>query len=70
MVSAAKPRYITPEEYLDAERKAEFKSEYFCGEIVAMSGSSPRHGTITVNITREVSQQSHGREMHSGPKRE
>jgi Uma2 family endonuclease len=60
MVSAIKPRYVTPEEYLEAERKAEFKSEYFCGEIVAMSGSSPRHGTITVNVTGEFRSQLKG----------
>jgi Uma2 family endonuclease len=60
MVSAPKPRYVTPEAYLEAERKAAFRSEYFCGEIVAMSGSSPRHGTITVNVTGEIRSQLKG----------
>ncbi|MGI8741891.1 MAG: hypothetical protein ACR2NN_04855 [Bryobacteraceae bacterium] len=30
---------ISPEQYLDLERKAEFKSEYFDGEIFAMAGA-------------------------------
>jgi len=34
-----KPR-VTSEEYLALERKAERKSEYFNGEIFAMSGAS------------------------------
>ena len=29
--------YITPEEYLKAERTAEFKSEYFEGQVYAMA---------------------------------
>ena len=36
------------------------KSEYFCGEIVAMSGSSPHHAAITVNLTGEVRSQLKG----------
>ena len=32
--------YLTPEQYLEIERKAEFKSEYYQGEMFAMSGAS------------------------------
>jgi Uma2 family endonuclease len=42
--------YITPEEYLAIERKAEYKSEYFNGEMFAMAGASERHATIVANI--------------------
>jgi hypothetical protein len=31
---------MTPQEYLDRERKAEHKSEYYNGEVFAMSGVS------------------------------
>ena len=45
---------ISPEEYLDADRKAEFKSEYYQGVIYAMSGGSPVHSLIIGNLTREL----------------
>jgi Uma2 family endonuclease len=41
---------VTPDEYLERERKAEFRSEYRNGEIVAMSGASIRHGRIVGNL--------------------
>jgi Uma2 family endonuclease len=46
--------FVTPEEYLALERAADFKSEYFSGEMVAMSGASHRHETIAVNLTAEI----------------
>ena len=42
---------ITPEQYLEAERKAEFKHEYFDGEVFAMSGGTYPHGTIIADLT-------------------
>ena len=42
--------FYTPEEYLALERKAEYKSEYFAGEIFAMSGASERHNLIVGNV--------------------
>ncbi len=38
--------FITPEQYLDLERKAEFKSEYFDGEIFAMAGVGRKHNLL------------------------
>ena len=49
MSSIAARTYLTPEEYIVAERKATRKSEYLSGEIVAMSGASNEHNLITVN---------------------
>lgn len=46
--------YLTPEEYLAIERKAEHKSEYFNGEMFAMSGASPRHVLIVTNVVAEL----------------
>jgi Uma2 family endonuclease len=40
---------LTPEEYLALERTAEYKSEYFAGEIFAMAGASERHISIVAN---------------------
>jgi Uma2 family endonuclease len=42
--------YVTPEEYLARERRAEFKNEYLNGRIVAMTGASPEHAGIVLNI--------------------
>lgn len=42
--------YLSPEEYLALERKAEFKSEYMDGVVYALAGASPRHNLIVANI--------------------
>jgi Uma2 family endonuclease len=49
MSSQPKSHY-TPEEYLALERKADYRSEYFAGEIFAMSGASERHNLIVGNV--------------------
>ena len=49
MSAIAARTYLTPEEYIAAERKAPLKSEYLSGEIVAMSGASNEHNLITMN---------------------
>lgn len=53
--------YLTPEEYLALERKAEYKNEYVDGEIVAMTGASRKHNLIVVNIGGELRRQLKGR---------
>ena len=57
---AMQPRY-TPEEYLALERKADYKSEYANGQVIAMAGASRSHNLIAGNLYREVSQQLRGR---------
>lgn len=47
-------RYIPPEEYLELERKADVKLEYFAGEMFAMAGGSKAHALIASNIIREL----------------
>src|SRR5439155_7242290 len=49
-MSAAPKLRCTPEEYLEIDRAAQFKSEYFHGEIFAMAGASEDHNTITFNV--------------------
>jgi Uma2 family endonuclease len=44
----------TAEEYLDRERRAEYRSEYYLGEIFAMAGGSEQHALITLNIASEL----------------
>jgi Uma2 family endonuclease len=49
--------YLTPEEYLALERKAEFKSEYIDGVVYALAGGSPRHSLLAANIITSLSVQ-------------
>ena len=53
-MSAQPIPFYTPEQYLELERKAEFKSEYISGQIFAMAGGSPRHSKIAYNIGGEL----------------
>ena len=41
---------ITESEYLELERKADFKSEYYNGEIFAMAGATLIHNKIVSNL--------------------
>ncbi|MBI3756839.1 MAG: Uma2 family endonuclease [Deltaproteobacteria bacterium] len=59
---AVQPKpYLTPEEYLAIEREAEYKSEYFNGEMFAMAGASERHVLIVTNVVSELRGQLKGR---------
>ncbi len=49
MLKPNKQNY-TPEEYFATEQFAEYKSEYFHGEIFAMPGGTPDHNRITINF--------------------
>jgi Uma2 family endonuclease len=50
MVSTGQKNKYTEQEYLELERKAEYKSEFFNGEIFAMAGTSNAHNLITGNF--------------------
>ena len=52
MSALTKTKKYTPEEYLALEEKAEFRSEYDNGVIVAMAGGTINHVRITNNIDR------------------
>lgn len=47
-------RYYTPEEYLEIEEKAEYKSEYRDGEIVPMTGGTTNHNKIALNLAASL----------------
>ncbi len=53
MSAQPQPR-LTPEQYLESERAAEFRSEYYCGQIFAMAGGSYQHFQIIGNVTGEL----------------
>jgi Uma2 family endonuclease len=46
-------RRLTEDEYLRIERAAEFKSEFFDGEMFAMSGGTLQHSLIATDLARE-----------------
>src|SRR5205085_7438985 len=49
--------YLSPDEYLAIERKAEFKSEYVDGVLYAMAGGSERHNLIAGNTLTALNNQ-------------
>jgi Uma2 family endonuclease len=64
-MSAIPKTKLTPEEYLKIERKAEFKSEYFKGEMFAMAGAKRNHNKITTNLSGLVWQHLKGKNCES-----
>jgi len=53
MITAEPIHRLTETEYLQIERAAEFKSEFFDGELFAMAGGTLRHSLISTNLARE-----------------
>ena len=53
---------LTARDYLAIESRAEFRSEFFNGEMFAMSGASPRHHFIRENLSIEI-----GTRLKGGP---
>ena len=45
---------MTPEQYLEAERKADFKSEYYDGHVWTMAGATYAHVAIIGNLAGEL----------------
>ncbi|KYC39792.1 hypothetical protein WA1_30020 [Scytonema hofmannii PCC 7110] len=51
MVTSRHEYYISPEEYLEAEKSSQIKHEYIDGQVFAMTGASDAHVTITINLS-------------------
>jgi len=73
MSSLLEPRY-TPEQYLELERKASFKSEYLDGEIfplgggiVGMAGATESHNLVVTNAVSELRAKLRGRPCRTYP---
>ena len=49
-MSAFAQMHYTPEQYLEMDRKADHRSEYVNGEILAMAGASRVRNRITLNV--------------------
>ncbi len=61
MTALPQKRKYTPAEYLALEEKAETKSEYWNGEIVAMAGGNINHQQIVSNLTEFLGSKVRGR---------
>ena len=51
MARPAERSNISPAEYLAWERTQPTRHEYFCGDVFAMAGGSPRHNALGANLT-------------------
>ena len=60
MATAPQRTRMTDEQYLAVERAAETKSEFFDGEMYAMSGASRWHSLLTVNLLARIHLQLEG----------
>ena len=49
--------FLTEEEYLAIERLAEFRSEFYNGEMFALAGASRRHNRIVTNLVTALDNQ-------------
>ncbi|HTM48248.1 MAG TPA: Uma2 family endonuclease [Bryobacteraceae bacterium] len=56
--------FLTPEQYLEIERKAGQKSEYYAGEMYAMSGASHEHNVVSMALAGLLFQQLRKRPCH------
>lgn len=56
-MSTQRDYFLSPEEYLALERRAEYKSEYIDGVMVAMSGAKFQHIQIVGNMTISLGSQ-------------
>ena len=56
-MNIAQNSVLTPQQYLEQERNAEFRSEYFDGQLLAKTGSSADHCTIVGNTAVRIRQQ-------------
>jgi Uma2 family endonuclease len=61
-VSTQPKTFLTPEQYLEIERKAEFRSEYYQGEMFAMAGATEVHTILTDNLVVQL-----GQKLRGGP---
>ena len=52
-VAVKLPKTITPDEYLEMERVALQKSEYYAGEVFLMAGATPNHNRVAGNVYTE-----------------
>ena len=55
-MSSIPKHFLNAEEYLAFERRSQFRSEFYQGEMFAMTGASRKHNLITLNIASRISE--------------
>jgi len=60
-VSTQTKTLLTPDQYLEIERQAPYKSEYWQGVMFAMAGASRQHDVLAGNLFASLHQQFRGR---------
>jgi len=60
--------FFTEDEYLAVERSSEERCEYLDGQVYAMAGESPDHGTICSNLTAMIVTQLKGTDCQAWSK--
>jgi Uma2 family endonuclease len=53
-MQAIEQRHYTPEEYLELETVADYKSEYIDGQIIPMVGGSTKHNQVSLNLSSKL----------------
>jgi len=66
-MSALPKPFVTPEQYLEIERKADYKSEYHSGQVFAMAGASREHNLLVGSIVRRLGNLLDGRPCETYP---
>lgn len=51
MLTSQYEYYLSPEDYLEAEKTSQIKHEYINGQVYVMAGASDAHVTITMNVS-------------------
>ncbi len=59
-MSASPIHKMTMEEYLEFDKNAEGRYEYFAGEVFAMAGGSPEHTRIGLNVSATLHEKLRG----------
>lgn len=67
MTTQPQKAFLTPAEYLEIERKADYKSEYFNGEMFAMAGADRLHNLVVGNLIRSFGNQLLARDCNVYP---
>ncbi|MBE9053315.1 Uma2 family endonuclease [Nostocales cyanobacterium LEGE 11386] len=51
MMQLQEQRYYSPEEYLELEVNSEIRHEYIDGQIIPMTGGTPNHNQLALNLS-------------------